>query len=439
MSGLPISDRAERQGFTLIELLVVILIILILAGLLLTGWQALQRTLKKTETTAIMQMVLQGLALQESESGAAPPPAEHPFAGTKAPRLDFVGRRDSGWIQLEAGGEALYGVPAGQIASAARDRLIADDDRFAEPDIPGFYGIERRLMGVVGSPLAAVTRFLDLGRAPVDTAWHPAPYLPYDPILGEQGKNRIDHADFTYETADPPHYPDMLQGNPTYPRERCLIEGIQTLPGARVDDRHHGARQVWLRVQTHPTDNAELIDWLFPANLQEELRQLRGLRAPPDDQRLLLSGPPTPAGTAGQAVDNAAIQYGSRPEGYRDVPAVADNPRVWSDDPGTVTWEPGRIRVSDQNLLEGDGRWRTYLLRGPAIYDAWGREILYARTAEGGTYLISAGEDGCFAIVPGLVDANGASIFATDVSAGYDGVPVAPDRDGTTDNVVLSP
>ena len=68
----------------------------------------------------------------------------------------------------------------------------------------------------------------------------------------------------------------------------------------------------------------------------------------------------------------------------------------------------------------------TYLQRGAAFYDAWGREILYSTTANGFT-LESPGRDGCFVWNPGNDD-----IFQTDPWAT---VPSGDDRDARMDNV----
>lgn len=434
--ALPAHREQRVGGFTLIELLVVILIIVVLAAMLLSGWQALKRALKRTETAGIMKIVQEGLSVRSAESGSAPTPAEHPLAGSKAPRLTFVGERDGAWTVLRRTDEALSATDQDRVAADERDRLITGEDLFAEADAPTFYGLRRRVMGVVGGPIAAFTRRLVLSRAAIPAHEdYPQPYLPFDPI-------RNDKHWHDYETADPPHYPDMIDGNPLYPRDICLVEGIDTVR-QRVtgEDRSEAYYQRFARVLHRPIDNRQMVGWLFPANLQEELREIGGLREPDNDTSLLLSGPTTPAGWVGraQSIEYKAIDNSRTDEiiqGYSRVPAIEDNPRLWSDDPGREIWEPGRIRVSNDDQLEGDGLWYSYLLRGPAIYDSWGREILYARNDAGGFYLVSAGEDGCFAIAPGLVAANGTSIFATDVSAGYDGVPDSPDRDASTDNVV---
>ncbi|TVR43058.1 MAG: type II secretion system protein [Planctomycetota bacterium] len=85
-------------------------------------------------------------------------------------------------------------------------------------------------------------------------------------------------------------------------------------------------------------------------------------------------------------------------------------------------WEPGFVRDPTDNL------WKRYRIRGLAIYDSWGREILYSLSPSGVIRLMSAGPDGVFARHPGN---NGV----------FDGPanqpPSGDDQDGWNDNIFL--
>ncbi len=62
---------------------------------------------------------------------------------------------------------------------------------------------------------------------------------------------------------------------------------------------------------------------------------------------------------------------------------------------GFSQWFPGTVNS------EASGDWISYRLRGPAIVDAWGREVLIARNSDGAFHLVSLGLDGSYKWVPG--------------------------------------
>lgn len=147
----------SRRAFTIIEILVVIAIIALLMGLTIGGIGALQRQAKRARTKTTMQMVSQGLNLTRATTGGAPSPCEHPLAGSSdaGGRPLFV-RRGGGAIAST--GMALRGVAPEDLSGGA-DRLLLDDDRFADPDLPFLYGMPRGSLGVIGAQLAEVTRY----------------------------------------------------------------------------------------------------------------------------------------------------------------------------------------------------------------------------------------------------------------------------------------
>jgi prepilin-type N-terminal cleavage/methylation domain-containing protein len=91
--------------------------------------------------------------------------------------------------------------------------------------------------------------------------------------------------------------------------------------------------------------------------------------------------------------------------------------RVWSDGTGQAPWKPGCVNA---------GGWKRYRLRGLAVYDAWGVEIVVWRS-EQGLVLESAGRDGVLVIDPG---SDGTLATAADASG-----LAGDDRDGSRDNV----
>ncbi|MBA3708231.1 MAG: type II secretion system protein [Planctomycetes bacterium] len=97
--------------------------------------------------------------------------------------------------------------------------------------------------------------------------------------------------------------------------------------------------------------------------------------------------------------------------------------RLWTPNGGlkrTVPlWEPGYVKDA--------GAWKRYRLRGTALYDAWGDEILVSLLSNDAYRIESAGRDGVVRWSPGID-----GIYQTQPS---DTSPSGDDRDGTLDNV----
>jgi prepilin-type N-terminal cleavage/methylation domain-containing protein len=418
----------QRPGFTLIELLVVVSIMILLASIILAAWGPIREAQRRSRTRQILVTASSALSLALSERGSLPSPAEHPFAGSKQPRLRFRGQRSAAWSDAATAGEALAGVPEDRIEAASRDRLQAPDDVFNEPDLPAFYGLKRRYMTVFGSPQAHLTRVLNLASYPGSgvipstlmsgyAAPNTAGYLPWDATLAARPAtlNLSPAGEFLYPyvTADG-SYPNMANGNPAFPRARYLTEGVQVGVRMRWPTAQGPTINESWRIHTTADDQVEVFRLYLRSGVSEDLERLGALRLTASPGTLV-AGPSIPPGFRnGAAIASAASSF-----------------RVWSDDAGKPQWEPGRIRAS----LAGSGGWQTYRLPGQALYDAWGGEILYLREGDGAPVFVSAGRDRCFAIRPGLADANGASIFATVLTNGYDGTPTAPDRDASLDNL----
>lgn len=159
-----------RYAFTLIELLVVVAIILVLAGLVLAAAGPLMQQARRQRSGTIIQTLAATLAQSAAGSGGRIEPAEHPLAGSKAPRPAFV-RADG--TALPATGEALVGVePAHLTPPSDCDRLLLPDDRYADPAVPLLYGLDRARIGIIGAPRVEVTAYrrLALGRGQASIA-----------------------------------------------------------------------------------------------------------------------------------------------------------------------------------------------------------------------------------------------------------------------------
>ncbi len=84
---------------------------------------------------------------------------------------------------------------------------------------------------------------------------------------------------------------------------------------------------------------------------------------------------------------------------------------AFHDERGGASYLGGRLRLigpivprwKHGHLKVGSG-WQRYRISGPALYDAWGQEILVYADA-GRTLVVSAGKDGCFRSTPAGADA----------------------------------
>jgi prepilin-type N-terminal cleavage/methylation domain-containing protein len=96
------------------------------------------------------------------------------------------------------------------------------------------------------------------------------------------------------------------------------------------------------------------------------------------------------------------------------------NGRLYRSGSDTATaWAPG--------LVQEAGAWVGYRLRGSALYDSWGRELLVRSDAAGAITVSSAGPDGVFRWHPG-----DDGILQTAATAT---APAGDDRDGARDNI----
>jgi prepilin-type N-terminal cleavage/methylation domain-containing protein len=121
------------------------------------------------------------------------------------------------------------------------------------------------------------------------------------------------------------------------------------------------------------------------------------------------------------------------PDGLPVAPAsMIRSNRLWSAE-GTIdgrpSWTPGRLVEGSMSAPPMGPNWKLYRIPGAAIYDAWGREILFSQSSTGGIRLMSGGNDGAICWDPGANKTIDTPIGAT--------TPGGDDRDGSHDNIKM--
>jgi hypothetical protein len=369
-------------------MMMVFSIIAVLAGLILMAFRRLDPFREKTGV--IIATVSQALITTAAQTGALVAPAEHPFAGSRATRLGFVRAADGSAVASD--GLGLRGVDLASLDPAAigRDHLLEDSDRFADPRVPFLFGGRRGVMGVLGARLKAVTGYLRLPK--------PGPDAQVVMIAGRSVPVVTSPVDRSTISLDPAHFPDALEPSPDNDADPAY-----GLPGAS---------QVGIAFA------------LGAGGAYAQLTALDALHSAPEDGAYthLLSGATAPDGFTAPALPHNDAD--GRPDG-------APLARVYSDAAGdgsaavSTTWKPGCIRHGGTGAAP---LYRRYRLPGLAVYDAWGRELLYSTTASGGLHLLSAGADGVLVFDPGADHV----LDTTDPRAA---APAGDDLDGTKDNI----
>lgn len=274
-----VSDRT--RGFSLIELLVVISIILILFAISLPVVGMLRRQAQAQLTSASMSGVLQALQVWSASHGGSVTPAEHPLAGSAAPRAEFV-RGDTHAV-ITSTGMAYSGASLSQLSASDGATLMLPSDVFADPTTPLLFGLARDHIGQLGVAAPGITSYR---------------LLP-------------------------------ASGNIANP----AVGGVLVQPNDPV------------------SASAELLD-LILSDRRKDLAGQGLMIAPPDDTSLIASN------------------------------------RVWG---------PAVLKGIRNPPTTGGVR---YQIRGLALYDVWGREVMYSLSRDGHPRLESAGPDGFFAIDP---------------------------------------
>ena len=274
-------DIFRTRGFSLIELLVVITIILILFAISLPVVGMLRRQAQAQLTSASIAGVLQALQVWSAGRGGSVTPAEHPLAGSAAPRAQFV--RGDTHAAMTTTGMAYSGATPSQLSASDAATLMLPTDLFADATTPSLYGMARNRIGQLGVAAPGVTLYR-------------------------------------------------------------LLPASGTIANASVGG-------ILVQSNDPVTGSAELLD-LILSDRRKDLAGQGLMIAPPDDTSLIASN------------------------------------RVWG---------PAVIKGIRNPPTTGGVR---YQIRGLALYDVWGREVMYSLSRDGHPRLESAGPDGFFAIDP---------------------------------------
>jgi type II secretory pathway pseudopilin PulG len=362
-------SAGRHAAFTTIELLAVVAIVAVLAGMILSVIPIFQRNAKVKRTQAILELVALGIsqgALRDAEATTVP----HPLANTAPPRSPFVRGADGpGWSRgdaVAADGEGLLVRDPATVASSERARLLMPEDVYAGGATPAACDCPL-LYGVPRRRLSIVgTAYGLTAYRRLPDIHKPGAKAQYDQVPAG-GDGILDGSPYVSSASPGPGYPDG--------------QFLVRVPGNLAD----------------------------PAAFENEAR--KALDA-------ALSGTVAQKELAAHGALKTADASSSPP-----APLICANRlREWTASARSDAWQPGAVR-------DADGAWKTYRLRGPAIYDAWGHEVLCWRADNGALLLESAGADGVFRWRPGP---NG--VFETapaDEHASGDDLP------GWSDNVIL--
>jgi hypothetical protein len=274
-------------------------------------------------------------------------------------------------------GEALRATRIEAIPVTYRSKVLLDDDVFAEPAAPQFFGVARHQLLVIGANHTLLSSYRS-----IPTPEGVAAVL--EPIAGNFPNAR--HLE-SFVVTD---WPDGTPLAVTIP-----VAGYKDEDAAYLGCIEKRARQQFARV--------------MPTSL--ELGALQAVRDLDVDVLVQPIAPPL----------------------IRELPWMAfrarwDRPRKAAEEAAITepmtspAWVPGSVRLAD-------GSWRVYRLRGPAVYDAWGNEVLTYYDAASGLRVLSAGPDCHFAFHPGddavlTSNADAAVPVGDDMMAGEDNVSV---------------
>jgi prepilin-type N-terminal cleavage/methylation domain-containing protein len=458
----------RRAAFTLVELLVVMVVIATLAGMLFAVGNLFSERAKVSKTQAILAQVVTALETTKN-SGGAVSLTEHPLAASAGafayntgrgeanvphPRASFV-RHDSalGHAAIATVGEALAGVgladlpavmPTGGAAVGADsqesamlgslqpppgDRLLLPDDHLADSDAVHLMGMQRRCLSILGGGLKNVT-------------WYRRLPKPMKGVRAPADPNRGWYNDFESS----PWPAQWTSGNLTSGKfDNALPGPVQS----------HVLRQEFLR----PVLMDMLDSW---HNVRIDLTGV-GFVTPGyslyhkiGDQMSIIYDPTKPSwysnttnnmpvgGTVADSKKAFEASLGPAMTEIAKMGAIYEPPT----DGGADLYCHDRL-WKDGTALGPNLPWRTgyyagngYRLRGPALYDAWGTEILVYQDEAGDYTAMSAGKDGSFRWLHGQDRAFSTVPYAfapgeaTDVSSPIVG-PSGDDAWAGDDNLVV--
>lgn len=451
----------KRRAFTLIELLVSIAIIAVLMSLVFVGANLLQKQVKRASARGILAKITVALSLCKA-SGRTPSLIEHPLAASfgdprtvglqwmdsaqqtylgTCKRAYFIRENpaDQSSYPQSLIGEALVapeGVGLSNFPATLdpwcqarnpppyRNRVLLGSDRLDEnQEVPHLYGMERRYLKIIGAGLWDVTWYRQLPKL------IPGPNLPsttptYERRLPagatcDQSMVYYPQLLFCYGglAKRPPswYYTDRYSWE--HPGYLNMITGGKDMFGAGSGD---GITDVLRRntIDNQQTDIGGRIidhrrafqDTLSFGGALKDLESIGAIEAPPDgsDEEI----PPAAQGSNAMLFRSKRLWYDPSFKARWNIGVGA-------------SWKPGLVK--DPSPSAAPTPWKPYRLRGPAIYDPWGTEILVSQQADGSWALISAGPDKVFRFLPG-VD----GVYQTAANAG---APSGDDRDASLDNI----
>ena len=403
----------RRDGMTLIELLVVLAIIGVIAGMILAVAPLVRRRADSARTLAILTVVKTALTARAAERASLPSPVPHPLAGSSCSggiaRSLFI-RANDGTTAIATTGEALMVDNLSWVAAPDRNRVLLPDDLFSGRttlgDAPALFGMPRFKLGILGAAGELYVRYRQLpalspvyDSSPADSQLD----APYTSVRYLNRKHLVRGGiSFTITAAGAGYLvpPILSVSGGTGIRATAMISngavsrvllddagdpGPVSLPTVAVTsaagDPGSGAT---ITCQMHNDGAASQV---FASAIADHLAELAGL---------------------GALAEPGSIR-------------CADELLAADGDP-TAAWRPRSILLA--------GSWQRYRVRGQALYDVWGSEILYWSDPSTGTLkLTSAGPDGYFALKP---DSAG-SYNATDLLPGFQ----PGQRDGARDNITV--
>lgn len=386
------TDSRCRAAFTLIELLVVITVVLVLMGLILKAAQLANESAQRSKTQAIVGAVSNGLAAALGE-GMSLPLTVHPLASTKAAITSFDGvpnfdrgsidpiRLDPSRITLR---EPALGALAPYSSGAGANEAFWSSDQWSTfngvTSAPSSTGTSLNLP-ILGSEsfqfASASGAYGQLG----------ARMLPNDVMSNYNAPTVYGCKRELMTVLGTPH-PDLV-AHITCPsvdrngmRSQSQTRIVQlftsitatTYPSLVVDPA--GGLPVTTAVSSLAKEHTELALKRVLASTWDQLHKMGALYQPPDDDNLLWD----------------SRLWWDKSKG-----------RLPANSPGVVYANP-MDRATASLIPAGSGGgvgWWPYRMRGMAVYDAWGRELLISQTSDQRVRIVSAGKDGYMRLSPG--------------------------------------
>jgi prepilin-type N-terminal cleavage/methylation domain-containing protein len=368
--------RVRFSAFTLIELLIVVAVIAIIAGMFLSIINMMNTRAKVAKTRSILGAVMLGVSSTSMTSNTSVSTTPHPLANTMTAgamtRSVFLrGATIAGFCSqfdpVLTTGEALTCNTPTIVASSSGTwgRLMLPTDVYAGNSSYAIGGKNTTDCPLIYGLDRRHLNIIGSGWGMVDYRHLPGLSSIYDP--NNTGTLQGD----PYTNTGVPSYPDSSFLN-IEPGD--LTEATQSL---------------------YEIDSKKVMDVSLGPDVSTEIGALGGLRT-------------ADINTPGS------------------IPIANYRLRLWPVPTGTsfANFAPNNVKDASQVL---DGTWKPYHLRGTALYDAWGHEIIYFTNANGSMSLMSAGIDGFFCWNPGA-DMN------YDTQPGS-AIPSNDDLDASRDNI----